>query len=55
MFGSIGSFVYLVGVWAAGQHLIHGVVSEATQTLMMLAVFAALLCTFIGNIGSLHK
>ncbi len=55
LFGSIGSFVYLAGVWSAGQYLIHGVVSEATQTLMMLALFAAFLCTFIGNIGSLHK
>lgn len=55
LFGSIGGFVYLAGSWAAGQYAIYGTISQATQTLMGLAVFAALLCTFIGNIGSLNR
>ena len=55
LFGSIGLAVYLVGFWAAGELALCGDISERTQSLVGLAGFAALLCTFLGNVGSLHK
>mgnify|MGYP000312511395 CR=1 FL=1 len=55
LFGAIGAFVYVAGFWAAGQWLMYATISEATETLLTLAAFSALLCTFIGNVGSLRK
>jgi hypothetical protein len=55
LFGAIGIAVYLVGFWAAGELGLHGSISQTTQSLGSLVGFAALLCTFIGNVGSLRK
>jgi len=55
LFGSIGVAVYLVGGWAAVELAMHGDISERTQSFVGLAAFAALFCTFIGNVGSLRR
>ena len=55
LFGGIGCFVYLAGFWAAIEVALHGDISSRTNSLIMVAVLAALFSTFIGNVDSLHK
>ncbi|MGI9243746.1 MAG: hypothetical protein ACR2RV_23315, partial [Verrucomicrobiales bacterium] len=55
VFGSVGLAVYLTGFWAAGEYWLYGELSAMTQSLVSFVGLAALLCTFAGNLGALHK
>ena len=55
LFGTIAGFVYFAGLWAAVELASTGGLSPGTDSLVAVAVLAAFICTFIGNVGSLHK